>query len=265
MQVQTCDRRTILQPCRLEEYTYQIDPYIGCEHRCRYCYALNQAETDWAQEILIHQDIAGQLRQELSLLDPQPVYLGWNSDPYQPSEVIHRQTRQVLELLAQRGFTACILTKSDLVRRDVDLLASMPGSSAGISIAFHDEGIRQLFEPHAPPTARRVEALKALKEAGIRTYVLICPVMPFITDAEALIEMAAAHADMVCVYPLSMNAKEDRNWRNVRDILDLHFPELVEEYRVIAFSPDDPYWTAVRRRLEQIKRQKHLDLRIEPA
>lgn len=262
MKVRPCSRRPILQPCSLEGHDYQVDPYIGCEHRCHYCYALNQAETNWDEEILIYRDLAGQLDGELSALEPQDIYMGWNSDPYQPAEADHRQTRKVLELLARRGFSVCILTKSDLVVRDIDLLARMPGSSAGFSIAFQDEGVRQLFEANAPPNERRIEGLKRLTEAGIQNYVLICPVMPFITEVEAVIEMVTPYADKVWIYALSLEGEEDRNWQNIRGILDQHFPELTEQYRQIAFSAASPYWTELRRKLHQIQLERQIDLGI---
>lgn len=263
MKVSLCSRQRILRPCSLEGLTYQLDPYIGCEHHCYYCYALNEAETDWTEEILTYPDITGQLRDELSALEPQTIYMGMNTDPYQPSEEIYHQTRQVLELLAQQGFSACVLTKSDLVTRDIDLLASMPGSSAGISVAFQDDHVRRLFEANAPPNERKIEALKRLKDAGIETYTLICPVMPFITDVESLIEMVEPYADAIWIYALSMEAEGHPNWQNVRAILDRHFPEMAERYRQITFSAHHPYWAELRQQLEEIQLEGGLSLRIE--
>lgn len=263
MRVCFCSDQQILSPCSLEGHNYQVDPYIGCEHHCHYCYALGQAKTDWKEEILIYRDLAGQLDHELSALEAQNIYMGWNSDPYQPAEADHYQTRKALGLLAQRGFSVCILTKSDLVVRDIDLLARMPGSSVGFSIAFQDEDIRRLFEEKAPANERRINALKKLKEAGIRTYVLICPVMPFITDVEALAAQVAPYADASWVYALSMKAEGDQNWRNVREILSAHFPKLIGRYRQIAFSADHPYWRQLRQRLSEFQKLKQLNLRIE--
>jgi DNA repair photolyase len=262
MKIRPCSDRPILEPCSVEGYAFQLDPYIGCEHRCYYCYALNQAETDWAEEILVHRELVGQLGRELSALEPQPMYIGWNSDAYQPCEASYGHTRQALELLAQRGFPVCILTKSDLVTRDMDLVASMPGSSVGFSIAFQDEGVRRLFEVAAPPNERRLEALRRLKEGGIETYVLVTPVMPFISDVRALIDLVAPYADTIWIYGLSLKAEEDRNWHNLRDILERHFPELVEPYRHITFSADHPYWAELRGELEASGRERGLDLRI---
>ena len=263
MRIGLASPRPILQPCSLEGFTYQLDPYIGCEHHCYYCYALNRAETDWREEILVHRDFVHRLRHELAGLEPQTIYMGWNTDPYQPAERGQRQTRQALELLAQRGFSVCILTKSDLITRDIDLLAAMSDPSAGVSIAFQDEGVRRLFEANAPPNERRIAALKVLKDAGIRTYALICPVMPFLTDLEALIERVAPFADRIWVYPLQMEAEKDRNWQYVEEILDRRFPELRERYREIAFSPAHPYWAGLQRRLEELQKKTELDLRIK--
>jgi DNA repair photolyase len=247
----------------LSGYRYQIDPYIGCEHHCYYCYALNQAETDWAQQILVYPDFAAQLALELFSLKSQPIYFGWNSDPYQLAEVTHQHTRRALELLTERDFSVCILTKSDLVTRDIELIAQMPGSSVGFSIAFQSEDGRRLFEAKAPPNRRRIAALKVLKEAGIQTYALICPIMPYITDVEVCIEIVAPYADTIWFYALSMESEVDPNWRNVREILNLHYPSLVEGYRRSAFSGDHPYWVDLRGKLEAIQSKTDLNMKIE--
>jgi DNA repair photolyase len=263
LKVGLCSKRKIIQRCSLKGYAYQIDPYIGCEHHCYYCYALNRAETDWSKEILVYPDLITQLSSELAAFQPQPIYLGWNCDPYQPSEEFLQQTRMALEMLAQRGFSVCILTKSGLVTRDIDLITRMPDSSVGFSIAFQDEIIRQLFEANAPANEGKLIALKQLKASGVRTYTLICPVMPFITEVETLVEIVAPNSDTIWFYALSMEKETDRNWSFISQILDRHFPELTEKYRRIAFSSTHPYWSELHRKLEQLKLIKQLDLRIE--
>jgi DNA repair photolyase len=76
MKVSVCSSRPILSPCGLKGIEYQVDPYIGCEHYCYYCYALPQAETDWSKEILIYDDIVDQLSKELDTIPPQTIYIG---------------------------------------------------------------------------------------------------------------------------------------------------------------------------------------------
>ena len=110
----------MIEPCALQSlgFNYQIDPYVGCEHNCHYCYAQNQPDLDWENEIGICSDIK-KLAEELALLTPQKIYMGMKTDPYQPLEKEYNQTRAALELLKERGFSVCILTKSNLVIRDL--------------------------------------------------------------------------------------------------------------------------------------------------
>jgi DNA repair photolyase len=135
MKVSVCKNRQILSPCGLKDLDYQVDTYVGCEH---YCYALPQAETDWSEEIFIYKDIVDQLSQELDKIPSQTIYMGYHTDPYQPSETRYRQTRKVLELFLKRGFSASILTKSDLVVRDIDILKEMNDAAVSVSVAFND-------------------------------------------------------------------------------------------------------------------------------
>lgn len=263
MKVSKCFLRKILNPCSLEALNYQVDPYIGCEHFCSYCYALNKSETDWEKEILIHEDIIGQLTQEINSLEPQSIYIGMNSDPYQPSERTCKQTRKILKLLAERGFSVCILTKSGLVTRDIDILGKMENSSVGVSIAFYEERTRQMFEKNAPSNRVRIEALKKLKNSGIATYTLICPVMPFITNIESVIEQVAPYSDTIWVYRLNMESEKDKNWLNIKSILDQNFPELTDKYQKIAFSRDHLFWKGIRQKLKEIQKKKCLNLRIK--
>lgn len=158
----------VLEPCTTLNYNYQLDTYRGCEHQCCYCYALNRAETDWEKEILIHENLPAQLNAELDLLEPQTIYIGMNSDPYQYSEIESCQTRKALEIIADKGFSASILTKSGFITRDIDLFNKMPSPSAGISVAFTDEISRKHFEKKAPPMAERIGVLKILREAGVK-------------------------------------------------------------------------------------------------
>ena len=262
MKVRQISGKKILQPCSLEWFEYQIDPYIGCEHHCNYCYTLNQNDTDKTKEILTYKDIIGQLIEELSGLKPQTIYMGMNTDPYQPCDEIYQQTRKVLELLVCRKFSICMLTKSDLITRDIDLIKKMSGSSAGVSLAFQKENVRELFEAHAPSNRRRINALKKLKESGIETYVLINPVMPFISDVDALIEKISPYADTIWIYGLHMESQKDENWKNVKSILEQNFPDLLEKYTNIGFKENHPYWQKMRQKLKDLQSEKKLNLEI---
>ncbi len=261
------DSRSVVQalhPCSLEGLAYQIDPYVGCEHACCYCYAQDRGEVAWGKEVIVRKGLVEALDRELSGLPPQTIYMGMNTDPYQPVELEEYQTRRVLELLARRGFSACVLTKSGMVIRDIDLFRAMPGSSVGFSIAFHEEETRRLFEAAAPSNDERFLALEALTKAGIETYVLACPIMPPpVTDVGSLLDIVAPLADTVWLYRLAVESEANPSWLRLRAVLDEYFPEVVEECRQAALDPDHPYWGDLRARLERLRSSRGLKLRIE--
>jgi len=262
MKIKPCANRLVLNPCTLENRNYQVDPYIGCEHYCYYCYALNQAETDWSKEVLIHKDITSQLESELAGIPLQTIYMGWQTDPYQPCEAEYRQTRQVLELLLGKGFSASILTKSDLILRDTDLLQKMNEASVSFSVAFNDNRTRRLFEANTVDNEKRIEALRHLKEAGVRTGALLCPVIPYITDAIQLIDMLAPCTDVIWIYGLSINDRSDQNWLNMQKILSREFPDFLEQIEQAIFSKEHIYWAQLRDDLVTLKNDRQLNLNI---
>ena len=262
MKIRPCNNRPVLTPCTLEGRNYQVDPYIGCEHYCYYCYALNQAETDWKKEVLIHKDISSQLESELAGIPPQTIYMGWETDPYQPCEAEYRQTRQVLELLLEKDFSASILTKSDLVLRDMDLLQKMNEATVSTSVAFNNNHVRRLFEANTIDTEARIDALKKLKIAGLRTAALICPVIPYITDVIPLLDMVAPHADKIWIYALSILNGTDQNWQHVESIFENHYPDLRKQIETVIFSKDHSYWANLKQDLVGLQKDRELNLSI---
>lgn len=262
MRVTTCSKRPILEPCGLEDLNYQVDPYVGCGHYCHYCYALARAETDWREEVRIHEDIAGQLRRELASIDPQIIYMGYNTDPYQPVEAECKQTRKVLELFAETGHSVSFLTKSDLFVRDLDLLTQMMEARASISAAFTVDEVRAAFEHDTTPTKKRMAALRTAKEAGLKTSALLCPVIPHITDAMSLMEQLAPITDTIWVYGLNIADRNGRNWKNMRTILAEHFPNRKERVEEVVFDREHPYWRELRDRLENLRHEGMPELRI---
>ena len=262
MKVSVCTNRKIISPCGLKDLNYQVDPYVGCEHYCYYCYALATAETDWSKEIQTHKNIVEQLSEEIDKIPPQTIYMGYHTDPYQPCEVEYQQTRKVLELLFEKGFSASILTKSDLVVRDVDILKEMKDAAVSVSVAFNDNSTRRLFEAETMDTEKRIEALRQLKEAGVRTGALVCPVIPYITDAIKLIDLLEPHTDVIWVYGLGINDPLGQNWLTIQKILRCHFPDLIVPIEAAVFSKEHNYWARLRDNLMALKNDRQLNLNI---
>lgn len=264
MQISTCSERPIITPCGLERFDHQLDTYVGCGHYCYYCYVLSEAETDWRQEVQIHHDLEGQLALELRGINPQPIYIGYHSDPYQPCESEYIQTRVALRMLQANEFSAGILTKSDLVLRDVDILSAMDDGSVSVSVAFKDEGNRGLFEENTVETSRRITALKKIKQAGIRTGALLCPIVPHITEILDLLEDLSECADTIWIYGLSADSDDDYDigWSNTRQILASHFPAIADQVQAAVLSKEHPYWMQLRDDIEMFNAQRKLDLRV---
>lgn len=249
----TCTYRSILEPCGLKNINYQIDPYIGCEHNCHYCYALKKAETDWKYEILVHRNITEQLEKELKDIQSQNIYLGYHTDPYQPCEEELIQTRKVIDLLLEKDFSASILTKSDLVLRDKYLLRDMKNASVSISVTFTNNRNRKLFEHNTIDTEKRINALKELKQLGIKTNALICPVIPYITNVKELIHMLQPYTDTIWIYGLSILNKSDLDWLNVESILGEYYNGSKQKIENAIFSKDHEYWNILKEDLLKIQ------------
>lgn len=173
-----------------------INPYRGCEHGCAYCYARPTHEylgwssgLDFETKILVKRDAAELLRRELASPKWTPRLLGLSgvTDPYQPVERKLRITRGVLEVLAEFRNPVGIVTKNHLVTRDVDLLAELAAHNAVrvcISICALDAGLTRVLEPRTSHPLRRIEAIRALRAAGVSVGILTAPVIPGLTDTE---------------------------------------------------------------------------------
>ncbi len=173
-----------------------INPYRGCEHGCIYCFARPSHAwlgyspgLDFETKLLAKPEAAALLRRELARKSykPQPIAMGTNTDPYQPIEKRLQITRQILEELRDARHPLTIVTKSNLILRDLDILAPMARARlvrVMISITSLDRKLSRVMEPRAPTPARRLEALRTLNAAGVPTGVLTAPMIPAINDQE---------------------------------------------------------------------------------
>lgn len=201
--------KTAFVRSRIPGVEYVINPYIGCGHGCRYCYAVfmrkysrRHQKAKWGSFVEVKTNIVDVLRAELSRKrKTATAMLSSVCDPYQPAERRYKLTRQCIEALREYGWGIDVLTRSPLVTRDIDLLASCIGISVGFSIPTDDDNVRKILEPSSPPIGSRVRALQQLHEAGIRTWVFIAPMLPM--NSERLAELILPHIDHAMVDPLN--------------------------------------------------------------
>jgi DNA repair photolyase len=187
-------------------FSSSLNPYRGCEHGCIYCYARPTHEyigfsagLDFESRILVKEDAAALLRRELSSPRWQPEVLAMSgvTDPYQPVERKLEITRRCLEVLAEFRNPVGVITKNELVTRDIDLLAELAGHQAAavsLSITTLDPELARRMEPRASHPRDRLKAIERLAAAGIPTSVMVAPIVPALTDHEMprILEAAAA-------------------------------------------------------------------------
>lgn len=219
---------------------YAVNPYVGCTHGCKYCYAsfmkrfTNHPE-DWGTfldvkywpEIKKPEKYAG-----------KELFFGSVTDPYNPQEETYERTRTLLTQLKGSGIKLSIQTKSDLVLRDADLIKSFPDARVGFSINSLDEDFKNDMDD-AVSIERRLAAMKALYDAGIRTTCFISPIFPGLTDVTAIIDRVKNQCQLVWLENLNLRGNYKAVIMNY--IRDRH-PSLVSLYEEIYTQGNRLYW-----------------------
>jgi len=168
---------------RSQVYDYALNAYVGCGHNCTYCYArfmkrFSGHSEPWGEFVDVKINAAELLAREIRKKKKGTVWISGVCDAYQPAEEKYRLTGRCLEILIDNGWPVVIQTKSPLVLRDIEIFKRSADAEVGFTITTADERMRRIFEPAAPPINQRIEALGILHEAGIRTYVMVAPMLP---------------------------------------------------------------------------------------
>lgn len=191
--------RNILSKSAIFEYT--LNAYVGCQHNCIYCYAkfmkrFTGHREPWGEFVDVKMNAPELLEREIARKKPGQVWISGVCDAYQPLERTYRVTRRCIEVLVRHGWPFTVQTKSPLVLRDIDLFKQAKGCEVGFTITTADDRVRKLFEPGAPPVGKRIEALHVLHGEGIRSFVMIAPILP---GTEELIEKLKGGVDSVLI------------------------------------------------------------------
>jgi len=192
MNVKEIKVKTCMTKSKLTDYV--INPYTGCQHGCKYCYAdfikrFQNIKDEWGDFVYVKINCLELLEKELEKAKPGHIWMSSVCDCYMPLEGKYKITRKILEIIAnskyKNKFTIEILTKSSLVKRDFDLLKIL-NVELGMSINCLDEKTSRILEPLASSPKERIKTLKEAKNQGIKVYGFISPVLPGITNLEEL-------------------------------------------------------------------------------
>lgn len=238
--VKDTEVKSVLTKSNLPVADYSVNPYTGCEHGCKYCYA------SFMKRFTNHPEPWGSfvdVKHWPEIRNPKryagkELFIGSVCDPYQPLEETFRRTRALLEQMQGSGCTISIATKSDLVLRDLDLIRSFPNARVSWSINTLDEQFKDDMDC-AASIERRLEAMKAFHDAGVRTTCFISPIFPGITDAPSIIRRAKEQCNLVWLENLNLRGGYKQV---ILDYIAEKHPDLVPLYDAIYRRGDRSYW-----------------------
>ncbi|MCW3983891.1 MAG: radical SAM protein [Candidatus Bathyarchaeota archaeon] len=205
-----------------------FNPYTGCDHQCLYCYASSYIQN--FHEIHPKKELLTTLKREAVKLNGETVSLSNSSDPYPQIEASEGLTRRCLEVLAEYNCRVQIITKSNLVTRDDDLLCKVPATVA-LTITTDDDNLARIIEPYAPPPSQRIRAAQDLAKAGIPVSVRIDPIIPNLNDQPQKLISDLASIGVKHITASTYKAKPD-NWARLAKAL----PKVMEPLKPLYFQ-----------------------------
>ena len=255
--IRIVETRGVVTKTDLPVCDYAANPYVGCTHACRYCYA------SFMKRFTGHPEPWGtflDVKHWPKIRDPskyygKEIFIGSVTDPYLPQESEHGRTRALLEQLQGSGARISIATKSDLILRDLDLIASFPDARVSWSINTLDETFRGDMD-RAVSIERRLEAMRKFHEAGVRTTCFISPIFPGITDPKEIILGAKDICNLVWLENLNLRGSFKAD---VMAYISERHPDLVPLYDRIYNRRDLGYWEDLDAEMRLFAEEQGLD------
>ena len=249
--------KDVITKSNLPVCDFSVNPYTGCEHSCKYCYACFMKRfTSHSEEWGSFVDVKdwGEIKTPEKYRGKE-LFIGSVTDPYQPLEEKFGRTRTLLEQLQGSGAILSIATKSDLILRDLDLIKTFPNARVSWSINTLDEDFKNDMD-NAVSIERRLAAMKAFHDAGVRTTCFISPIFPGITDCKAIIRRAKNQCNLVWLENLNLRG----NYKPVilKYIAEKH-PVLVPLYDDIYRRNSRAYWSALNEELAAFCKEEGLE------
>jgi len=261
MKINEVKCKSILTKSKLPETDYCINPYIGCVHGCVYCYArfmkrFTDHKEEWGEVLDVKINAPLVLKRQLSSkkVKKGTVLLGSVTDAYQLAEDRYRITRSLLEILLEYNFPVSVLTKSNLVVRDIDLLRQFKDCEVGLTITSLDKKVARDFEPNSSSPQARLVALEMLKKAGIRTYAFIGPILPGITNLPLIFSELQGKIDFVMVESLNLKCG---NRDNLLKLIEAKYLKILPLFQGI----NNKYWDQIEENVKKLSEKSEIPLK----
>lgn len=217
---------------------YTVDPYQNCEFGCLYC------DSSFDKTIYIKSNSAEILRNQLKNQEKGRIIVGSVHDPYQRIEMDFKLTRKILETIAESGFSCHILTKSDLVLRDLEILSEIDDCIVTMSIASLKDSVSDIFESNVPKPVKRLDVMEKLNNNGIKSGLAVIPIFPFISEVELdeIFRTAkASKADYILYKHLELKGDQKNIFFK---LINKYYPDLLKKYEKLyenSYMPNKKY------------------------
>jgi len=253
--------KSLLNPSQLADYC--INPYVGCEHGCKYCYAepitrrFSFHKEHWGEFVDVKVNALEILKNELQKRSRGKVFISSLTDAYQPIEKKYELTRKILEMLLKFQFPICIQTKSSLVARDIDLIKKFDDREVGFTITTLDDSVRKNFELNSSSIKEKLDVIKQLKDNGIKVYVFFGPMLPYLSDNnldEFFQTMNELKVDEMIIDRLNLKAGV---MTKLEKVLVEKYPELASRWKD-ALS-NKTYYENLKKEIEGLCKKNNLD------
>ena len=225
---------------------FGLTPYFGCSHGCRYCYNRVLRRVSYDKWLQARPRCLSGLEAEVARLRPKKVFLSFGTDPYQPIEKELKLTRRVLENMNE-DICLRILTKSNLILRDIDVFMKFKHLEVGLTVNGFNEEIKKVFEPNSPRHEDRVKALKELSRRGLKTYAFISPAIPHLVDVAFLVQQLKDIVDFFIVEPLNIKLCGKRFFKALKELAPNSFNSINSLDKYLS------YHRKLRRELQELK------------
>ena len=241
--------KTITKRDMLFGGNYTIDPYQNCEYGCKYC------DSSLEKKIFIKTNALEIFKKEIKQIKKGIIIVGSVHDPYQKAEENYKITRNLLKLIQKNNFSCHILTKSNLVLRDLDILLKIKKCFVTISLTSLNKKITNIFEKNVPSSEVRLETIKKLTKSGITAGIAIIPILPYITDKEIkdILKIAKEkNASYILYKYLELKGDQRILYFN---ILKKYYPQLLDKYIKLyqdSYHPNDDYILKIKKEIKTL-------------
>jgi len=263
MKIKEIRAKTIIVKTNLPNGDFVINPYVGCTHGCKYCYArfmkrFTGHTEPWGSFVDVKINALDLIPKNTNKYKDKSVTISSVTDPYQPIERKYKLTRKILERLIPLQPHLDLITKSDLLVRDIDLFKQFKNCMVTFSFSITDEKLRKQIELLSSPAEQKINALKELHRAKIPTALFISPIFPQITDWEKIINRTKLFVDEYWFENLNLYSSIKGE---IYNFLRKNKPGLVEKYKTI-YSKNSNYWNIEESKIKEFCKKNKISCKI---